>query len=206
MSRALSMNDLYNKRYNLLDFEGSFYNAFSKPERSGVWFIWGNSGNGKTAFAIQLVKYLSNYGRVAYNSMEESSSHTIQEAFIRNNMAEVGSKVVLLENEPLNELEERLKRRKCHDIIVIDSLQYSRINWEAYQRMKEANRGKLIIFISHADGKSPEGRVAKRIMHDAGLKIWVEGYRAHSKGRYIGPNDGIYTIWNEGAVRYWGEN
>lgn len=41
----------------------------------------------------------------------------------------------------------------------------------------------LIIFISHADGKNPAGRSAKSVMYDASLKIYIEGYRAFSKGK-----------------------
>ena len=41
-------------------------------------------------------------------------------------------------------------------------------------------------------------------MYDATLKIWVEGFKAFSKGRYIGPK-GSLTIWPEGAMRYWQE-
>lgn len=40
-------------------------------------------------------------------------------------------------------------------------------------------------------------------MYDASLKVWVEGYTAFSKGRFIGET-GKYTIWQEGADRYWG--
>ena len=40
---------------------------------------------------------------------------------------------------------------------------------------------------------------------DATLKVWVEGYTAFSKGRFIG-DTGKYTIWAEGADRYWGNN
>ena len=42
-------------------------------------------------------------------------------------------------------------------------------------------------------------------MYDATLKIWVEGFKAFSKGRFIGQT-GEFTIWDEGAERYWGEN
>ena len=42
-------------------------------------------------------------------------------------------------------------------------------------------------------------------MYDATLKIWVEGYRAFSKGRFIG-RTGKYDIWPEHAERYWGES
>ena len=41
-------------------------------------------------------------------------------------------------------------------------------------------------------------------MYDATLKIWVEGFKAFSKGRFIGQT-GEFTIWDEGAARYWGE-
>lgn len=35
-------------------------------------------------------------------------------------------------------------------------------------------------------------------MYDADLKIYIEGYVAFSKGRYIG-DTGRYVIWEEGA-------
>ena len=33
-------------------------------------------------------------------------------------------------------------------------------------------------------------------MYDATLKIWVEGFKAFSKGRFIG-DKGEFTIWDE---------
>ena len=53
-------------------------------------------------------------------------------------------------------------------------------------------------------GWLPTGRSGKSVMFDASLKIYVEGYRAFSKGRFIGPK-GYYDIWPEEAARYWGE-
>ena len=71
-------------------------------------------------------------------------------------------------------------------------------------KMKQEFPKKLFIFTSQADGKNPKGRSAVSVMYDASLKIWIEGYRAFSKGRYIGDNGGIFTIWDEGANNYWG--
>ena len=51
----------------------------------------------------------------------------------------------------------------------------------------------------------PPRRIVRRlrvVMYDASLKIWVEGYKAFSKGRYIGPT-GECTVFEEGAKRYW---
>lgn len=205
MARALSVTEILNKNYKLFDFSGDWYEAFGHPERSGVWFIWGNSGNGKTSFVLSLVKYLAGFGKVAYNSLEESSSHTMQQAMLRAGMQDVAKRVILIEGESLEQMEIRLKKRRSPEVYVIDSIQYMGLDYERYKRLKEAHRGKLIILISHADGKNPEGKPAKKIMFDSSLKIWVEGYKAFSKGRYIGPNGGTFTIWNEGSSEYWGE-
>lgn len=202
-ARALSVADLLNKKYKLFEFDGEWFDAFSRPETKGVWFVWGNSGNGKTTFVLDLIKYLARFARVAYNSLEEGGTHTMQEAFRRTGMADVARRVILIEGETTQELEERMSKHKSPGVYVIDSLQYMGITYNEYKAIKEAHRDKLIIFISHADGKQPEGRAAKKIMYDAGLKIWVEGYMAISKGRYIGPT-GVYTIWTEGAAKYWG--
>jgi hypothetical protein len=203
MSRALSCMELLQKKYDLLPFEGEWADAFGTPEASGVWFVWGNSGNGKTTFVLQMVKYLARFRKVAFNSLEESSAHTMQEAFLRVGMQDVARRVVLLEREPVTELSARLAKRRSPDIVVIDSFQYAEIDYKAYKRLKEAHPDKLIIFVSHADGKKPAGRTANSVMYDASLKIWVEGYKAFSKGRYIGPA-GSLTIWAEGALKHWG--
>jgi hypothetical protein len=204
MARALSTTALLRKQYKLLEFEGEWLDAFAKPEANGVWFIWGGSGNGKTTFVLQLIKYLARFGKVAYDSLEEAAAHTMQEAFVRVGMADVSRRVILLEREPLTELSERLDSRKSPGIVVIDSFQYAEISYKEYKRFKERHSNKLIIFVSHADGKKPAGRTANSVMYDASLKIWVEGYRAFSKGRYIGKK-GNYTIWPQGAENYWGE-
>lgn len=203
MARALSVTELLNKKYKLFEFTDEWFDAFGCPERTGVWFVWGNSGNGKTSFVLALIKYLARFCKVAYNSLEEGGAHTMQSAFIRAGMIEVSRRVLLIEGEGIDELEARMNKRRSPDVYVIDSLQYMGLTYERYKKLKERHRDKLIIFVSHADGKLPEGRPAKKIMYDSSLKIWVEGYKAFSKGRYIGPNGGTYTIWPEGAQTYW---
>jgi hypothetical protein len=204
MKRALSVNELLRTKSCLLSFEGKWEDAFGKPEYTGVWFIWGNSGNGKSNFAMQLCKELCKFGRVAYNSFEEGNSVSLKNNLLRNGMSSVSKRMILLNGEPLQDLEERMNRRKSPDFYVIESFQYANLSYKEYINFKQSHRNKLIIFISHADGRNPLGRTAKSVMYDADLKIWVEGYRAFSKGRYIGTT-GTYEIWPEGSERYWGE-
>ena len=203
MNKALSSTDILAKKYKLFEFDGDFYEAFSQPETSGTWFIWGNSGSGKTNFLLQLIKELSNFGRVLYNSLEEGDAHTMQEAWQRNRMQDCGRRVQLI-CEPVEMLRERLKKHQSANIVVIDSFQYTFLGFNEYLKLKTEFPRKLFIYNSQCDGKNPMGKAAIRVMYDASLKIWVEGYKAFSKGRYIGPNGGEYVIWDEGAAKYWG--
>lgn len=191
-------------KYETMAFDGAWRDAFGTPERRGVWIIWGNSGNGKTSFALQLAKYLCRFGRVAYDSLEEGACLTMQEAMRRENMMEVNKKFLLIDNENMEELGIRLSRQKSPDIVVIDSFQYTQMNYRQYIAFKERHKRKLLIFVSHADGKLPNGRAAKSLMYDASLKIYIEGFRAFSKGRFIGPV-GHIDIVPDKARAYWGE-
>lgn len=206
MKRAFSPTEVSRMSKKTFDFEGEFYDAFGNPEMRGVWFVWGNSGNGKTSFVMQLCKELCKFGKVCYNSLEEGVSLTMQNSLNRYGMNDVNRRFILLDGESISELSERLLRKKSPDILIIDSFQYTQMTYKQYIEFKQKHKNKLIIFISHADGKQPTGRSAKSVMYDASLKIWVEGYRAISKGRFIGPNGGTFTIWNEGSARYWGES
>lgn len=201
MKKALSMVDLMRKNREVYAFEGALQEAFGQPEQNGVWFIWGRSGNGKTSFVLQLCKELTRYGKVAYDSLEEGDSLTMQNALMRVGMGDVGRQFILL-NESLKELDTRLKRRRSPDIVVVDSFQYAHIDLKQYEEFIDQHKNKLIIFVSQADGLKPWGRTAQSAMYSASLKIWVEGYRAISKGRYRG-NLGYYTIWAEKAEEYW---
>ena len=189
------------KNREVYAFEGALQEAFGQPEQNGVWFIWGRSGNGKTSFVLQLCKELTRYGKVAYDSLEEGDSLTMQNALMRVGMGDVGRRFILL-NESLKELDTRLKRRRSPDIVVVDSFQYAHIDLKQYEEFIDQHKNKLIIFVSQADGLKPWGRTAQNAMYSASLKIWVEGYRAISKGRYRG-NLGYYTIWAEKAEEYW---
>jgi len=203
VKRALTVQNVLDKKYKLFDFEGEWHDAFSKPEKSGVWFIWGNSGNGKTTFVLELIKCLAKFDRIVLNSLEEGTSHTLQKSFLNLGMKDVKDKLLIVQESP-TQLLERMRARKSPGIVIIDSFQYFGLSYKQYLEFKESLRGKTIVFISHAEGKSPAGRAAQSVAYDATLKIWVEGYKAISKGRYLGPT-GEYIIWPEKAAIYWGK-
>ncbi|WEK18189.1 MAG: ATP-binding protein [Candidatus Pedobacter colombiensis] len=204
MKRGLTPTELDAIKFEVYDFAGEWMEAFDQPEITGVWFIWGHSGNGKTSFVLKLIKYLTTFRKkVIYNSLEEGRRKTMQNAFRRAMMKEVTGRVLLVQ-ESIEQSTVRLKKRGSADVLVIDSFQYANLSFKQYLAFKRLHPNKLIIIISQAEGKMPKGRAAKDVMFDADLKVWVEGHRAISKGRYIGMK-GYYTNWIKGAARYWGQ-
>lgn len=203
INRARTYTDLMNQKGTALEFTGDWLRSIGCPELTGSWLIWGNSTNGKTRFALQLCKYLATFVRVAYNSLEEGDSLSMRNAIKEVGMSEVRSNFLLLDQEPIGELRKRLMKRKSPDVVFIDSWQYTGLNYSEYKKLRADFRGKLFILISHAEGNNPEGRTAKSIRYDSFVKIRIEGYKAFPASRYGGNEP--YTIWDEGAVKYWGK-
>ena len=144
------------------------------------------SGNGKTRFAFQLAKYLCSFCRVAYNSLEEGLSLSIQDAIAQVGMTdgEVKRNFTLLDKESIADIEVRLRHRRAPHVVIIDSVQYTGMTYADYKRLRDNNRHTLFIFINHAGGKEPKGEVAKSIRYDANVKINVEGFKATAQSRY----------------------
>lgn len=108
MKKALSVTDMMRMKREVYEFEGKWLEAFGQPERNGIWIVWGQSGNGKTSFVLQLCKELTKFGKIAYDSLEEGDSLTMQNALVRVGMADVGNKFMLLNQESITDLSERL--------------------------------------------------------------------------------------------------
>lgn len=201
--RALSVADVLNYNPEIIPFEGKWRDAVGLPELKGAWIIDGESGEGKTSFAMQLGKYFCQIGRrTAYDSIEEGVSKSIQDAYIRTGMSDVSGKFLLLDKEPIGELKERLKKRRSPDVIIIDSVQYTGLTTKEYKELVDDFPNKLFIFISHADGLKPKGALAQAIYYDAFVCIRVKGFIAFvKKSRYGGA--GKITISEHKAHEYW---
>ncbi|MEZ5195077.1 MAG: hypothetical protein R2764_01355 [Bacteroidales bacterium] len=208
MKQALTVKNVMKKNREIFAFKDDWLKSFGMPERSGSWLIWGESGSGKTSFAMQLVKYLAQFPeiyRVAYNSLEEGNSQSIKMAIERVGMIDVADKFWLLDMEPIEELKVRIQRKRSPQVLVIESVQYMGLKYPEYVKLRSEFPDKLFIFISHADGRNPQGRTAKAIRFDAFVKIRIEGYAAFVVSRYRDGRDKPFVIWPEGAELYHGQ-
>jgi hypothetical protein len=202
LKRAYSPADILSMHISSMEFTGDWEASLGKPATSGVWIIWGRPGNGKTSFVMQLAKYLCRFDKVIYNSLEEGTGLSVQKSMKRHHMEEVSRSFLILDREPLEQLYERLKKRKSPNIIIIDSLQYSGLTYNSYKQLKERFSKKLFVFVSHAEGVHPAGRIGRAVEYDADIKIFVEGFRASCKSRFMDKPGVPFVIWDEGAAKY----
>jgi len=204
VKRAYSPEELYRKKCPEMAFDGVWKEVFGRPAPIGMWVIWGNSGNGKSSFTMQLAKYLCRFGKVFYNSVEEDVRNTFINNVRRNKMEEV-NKQFKTGNLTLDELEERMKSSRKEDIYIIDSFQAMRFTHRGkmdYEAFCSRHPDKLIIFVSRAQGNLPQKQPAIDCMYDADVKIWVEGFQAVCKGRFETNPGKSYIIWEDRAVKY----
>lgn len=203
MARTLSAKQVLTIKFDTIRLGGGWDECVGEIETTGIWFIWGNSGNGKTSAVVSLCKELSAFGKVLYNSREEGVSLTMQNTLRRYGMSELGSRFQLA-NMSLQELDEKISQQRSPKFVVLDSFQFMGLTYKDFRAFCEKHKNKMLIFVSRTRGRQPEGRAAISAMYDASCKIWVEGYKAFSKGRFVGTT-GEMTIWDEGAKKYWSD-
>ena len=93
LPRAFTVRDLLQKKFNVLNFEGVWLDLIGKPELRGSWLIYGLSFQGKTRFVVQLAFYLSTFGKVIIDTLEEGFSQSMQTAFIGEKIPETETKI-----------------------------------------------------------------------------------------------------------------
>jgi hypothetical protein len=201
MKRAYSVDNVLRAKFTTFDFEGEWLEAVGKPERAGTWIVFGAPKNGKTTFSMMLAKHLSHFERVAYNSVEEGLSLSVQSAFRRLDMSEAGGRFVLLDKDSVGDLIKRLQAHKSPNVVVIDSIQFWEMDFATYKRLKALFPRKLFIYISHVDGGQPMGAVARKIWRDANVSFRVDRFKAFPQGRYGGGE--AITISEERAAELW---
>lgn len=206
MAKTLNVKTFLTKKFQILPFSGLWKNSFGEPCKQFSMMIYGSSGEGKTELAMQLGKYLTQFGKVAYNSIEEGDSHTLQLALERNNIDMVADKFQIIDGENLAELTKRLKKQRSPDFVIIDSAQYLNATKEEYFEFKKQFYSKKgIIYISHVEGKdldAVKGALAKSIWYDVDIQVPVKGFKAFPKKRLNGGGE-EFIINHKKAAAFW---
>lgn len=205
MARALSNKNMCDAKFEVAEFSGEWLATIGKPELRGAWIIFGESGSGKTHFALQLLAYLTGFvERSAYDTIEQGYSLSFQNSWNDAEMGALGNKVVIYNKEQIPGLRERLRKRRSPQVVVIDSITaLTGFTRSTFAQLMEEFPNKLFIFIAHEEGGKPYPAVAKHVRKLAEVKLRVEGFKAFPASRFGGGEP--YVIWPERASRYYAD-
>lgn len=204
MAKILGLKQLAAKRYAMIDgLSDRFKASFGELTEAFKMIVWGESANGKSNFLMQFLREILHVGKTLYISLEEGTEKTMQNLALRHlNVEEHTGKIEFAdEGMTYPELVIKLKKKKSPKIIVIDSVQYWDITYPQYKELKKLFPKKAFIFISHSNGKLPDGTLANKIRYDVSIKVRVEGFIAFVASRYGGNKN--FVIDEKLAKKYW---
>jgi KaiC/GvpD/RAD55 family RecA-like ATPase len=208
--------NLQNTRHEAMLFDGRWRDSFGCPSPCGAWLIYGTSGSGKTGFALQLAKYLTQFDKVLYWSIEQGNSPSFKQAWMREGLDECGNDIMLAdEDNSFDGIVRQLTQKRGRNILFIDSLtplrakSYSEAKYEyfgirQYESFRKRLKGKLIVWIGHEQATRPDTKVGDYILKLADLKMRVEGWKVFTNTR-SGKSLQDFVIWEQGATGYWGK-
>ncbi|RWX03395.1 P-loop NTPase family protein [Flavobacterium cerinum] len=189
MSRALTVKNLYQKKFETFEFDGPWKEVFGNPSRSGIWLIYGKEKNGKTWGTLLLADYLSKFERVLYVSAEEGADMEFQRACQRAKI-DKSSNMLIIEYEPIESLYKRLKTRKAPKIVVLDNLTMynDELKASGIKKLKQDFPDTLFICVAHEERNKPYTAAATMASKLAKVIIRVQGLCLIVGGRVPGGN------------------
>lgn len=203
--RAYSPTEIAQLSIPEIPFDGEWEAAFGRPSRYERWFIDGESASGKSSFVMRLAKQLCQYGRVDYVSLEEGTGLSFKRRVERLRMSEAAGRFRVVVGVSVAELVERLRKPKSANFVVIDSVQY--LDVRSFQQLKtellDRFPRKGFVFVSQVYKGRPKGKMADDLRFDCGVKVHTQGFRAYCQGRFAGDAAAYYTIWEEGACKFY---
>ncbi len=175
MGKLISAHTVLGNKYKTLPIAEDWVDIIGLPESNFRMIVYGESGGGKTTFAMKLAVMLTALGKVYYNSSEQGEGKSIQDAFKRAGVAncEKGS-FMLADRHTFAEMMETLGKKRSAPFVVIDSLNYLNLTKSQYQEMTETFPKKVFIIISWAEGKRPKGTHAQDIEYMTDIKVRVD--------------------------------
>lgn len=187
---VLSTNDLGNLQFSTYNFDGEFFELMGNPAKPQFHcLIFGLPKAGKSIFSFQFANYLrEKHGSVLYVAAEEGFGQTLNkkiEDWMTVNMNFSDKR----DFEGINKI--------CgdYDFVFIDSVNYSRLDVDDIEELKQ-NHPKTSFITVHQATKEGQFRGSQEFAHNCDMICKVENGQVEQKGRFQG-SDFIYQIFKE---------
>lgn len=199
--KVISVKKLVAKTYKSLGLSELWKEYLGDVDHVFTMIVWGPSFNGKSSFLNAFVAELATITTVLYVALEESFSTTSKMKAEENGLSGFSNLKYANHETNFESLVAFLSKKRSPRIVIIDSLQYIAMTYVDYKKLKELFPTKSFIFISHSEGKLPDGKTGKKIRYDAPIKVFVCDFIALIDSRFGGHKN--FVIWEEEAKKRW---
>lgn len=204
-SRALTIRNIFDKKFKTFEFDGVWNDVFSDLETSGIVLVYGVDKNGKTWFSLMFAKMLSHIEKVLYVSAEEGARKAFVDNCRRAGITPANRSLLIEEYIPIDELSEKLSKRKSARIVFIDNMTIynDELKNGVFRQLLKKHSDKLFVFIAHEERGEPYTATAKLCRKLADVIVHVKGLACFVSGRVPG---GTLTINEEKATLFHGQS
>jgi hypothetical protein len=199
--KKVSVAKLHNISFKNYAFTGKWEALLGNPAKGFGAFIYGESGQGKTTFSLQLAAYLTTFGKVLYYSIEEGISSTIQNNIQRSGLNN-NPKLILGQydyssfDSAWEDLIAECHKKRSANFIIIDSLEYSEISSKDIKKFKREFPLKNILIIGRAEGNKPFSSQGKKVYYDLDIAIYVRDFVAYIQKNRFGGGQALDIVNN----------
>lgn len=173
---VVSLRDMQKARFKTLPFTGSWKDLMGTPEERFSVMIYGQSGQGKSTFAINFAEYLANnFGAVLFNSAEEGISLTLQDK-LKNLKSD---DLFISHQKDFNSMKKHLKTSNCR-FVVLDSVNHMNLTPENVEELRNMDKTRGFISI-HQVTKTGDFKGDNKFLHNCDIEIVVDNYTPTTK-------------------------
>lgn len=193
--KILTLDQVISQEIETYKFTSPFSNLFGNPEKSFIAMIHGDSGSGKSCFAINFASYFAMYGKCVYCPLEEQAfSVSFQEKvkrYAKYNKFDVSAATTI--DNIAKEL------NGVYDLIVIDSVSYAGFSVNDIYSLtlkRRQNKTSYLLVLHNTKNGDYKGDSSFGHLTDINLN-GVSGTITVEKNRYRLPNisDETMKIW-----------
>lgn len=166
---VMSLDELKKAQFKVLPFNGTWKELIGTPEERFSLMLYGQSGHGKSHFAMQFAEYLSNnFGTVLYNSAEEGMSLTFQ-----SKIKELKSDGLFIsKHKDFASIKKALKSSNCK-FVILDSVNHMDLTPEQVEELRNLDPTRGFVSI-HQVTKNGEFKGNNKFLHNCDIEIMVQ--------------------------------
>ncbi|AXG72931.1 DUF1738 domain-containing protein [Flavobacterium arcticum] len=198
---VMSSEDLMNMEFESLKMDGVWSEFMQEPAKNMKIAIWGKPKNGKTSGAAQFANYLTKFGNVLYNFVDQGFNKSTQDIW-RNSGMEDNPNAFATKADRLEDLE-KLLQTGDYQFVFIDMINdyINKTGIKPHEFKERFINGfpEISFVLVFEVTKSGNFKGDQGWTHIVDAICTVEDFLMENRGRY---GDGHFVVWEEGLKKH----